>query len=165
MTSAINKPELILQELDQWMIRWKHFQTEADWQIELAAQKRRQMNYGITAAVGGANFLWSMSPSTANRWFGAPHFFNIGIDVQIKDFIRNTLNSRRRFTPMGYGRMALLFTVPFVTLSVLEHRGEKARLQEYLKVESAFGEQARRLVKNGKIEEFLCPNVTGTATA
>uniref|UniRef100_A0A7S1L1M3 Uncharacterized protein n=1 Tax=Neobodo designis TaxID=312471 RepID=A0A7S1L1M3_NEODS len=159
MPSATSKPELLLQELDQWMIRWKHFQTEADWQIELAAQKRRQMNYGITGGVALGTFLYTMSPSTANRWFGAPHFFNIGVDVQIKDFIRNSLNSRRRFTPMGYGRMAVLFTVPFLTIASLEHRAEKIRLQEYLKVESVFGEQARRLVKNGKIEEFLAPNV------
>jgi hypothetical protein len=162
MPSPTAKPELLLQNLDEWMIRWKHFQTEADWKIELAAQQRRQMNYGITGVVGVSTFLYTMSPSTANRWFGAPHFFNIGPDVAVKDFLRNTLNSRRRYTPNGYGRMAFNFFFPFMTIAVLEHRSEKIRMQDYLKAETTFGEQARRLVKNGKLEEFLAPNIGAT---
>merc|ERR1712146_85302 len=149
--------------LDQWMIRWKHFQTETDWKIELAGQKRRQYNYAITGAVAVGTYAYTMSPSTVNRWFGAPHFFNIGIDVQIKDMIRNTLNSRRRWTPNGYGRIAVNFFLPVTTIAVLEHRSEKIRMQDYLQAETIFGEQARRLVKNGKIEEFLAPNIEASA--
>jgi hypothetical protein len=161
--SYTSKPELYLQHLDEWMIRWKHFQTEEDWKIELAAQKRRQMNYAIAGAALVGSHLYTMSPATVNRWFGAPHFFNIGVDVAIKDFIRTTVNGTRRYTPMGYGRIAFNFTVPFVTLCLLEHRGEHKRLNEYLKVETAFGEQARRLVKSGHLDEFLCPNVGARA--
>jgi alpha-L-arabinofuranosidase len=158
-----SKPELVLQHLDEWMIRWKHFQTEDDWKIELAAQKRRQTNYGITGAVFVGSYLYTMAPATVNRWFGAPHFFNIGVDVAIKDFIRTTVNGQRRYTPTGYGRIAFNFIVPFVTISLLEHRSEKKRLNDYVKVESTFGEQARRLVKTGHIEEFLAPNVGSRA--
>ena len=160
--SYTSKPELTLHFLDDWMIRWKHFQTEADWKIELAAQKRRQMNYGITGTLGLGCWLYTLSPSTVNRWFGAPHFFNIGADVAVKDFIRNTLNGRRRFTPNGYGRIAFNFVVPFTSICLLEHRSEKIRMNDYLKAETVFGEQARRLVKSGKIEEFLCPNIGAT---
>ena len=157
------KPELVLQHLDEWMVRWKHFQTEADWKIELDAQKRRQRNYGLTIGAFTATYLYTMAPSTVNRYFGAPHFFDIGVDVAIKDFLRTTINSQRRWTPNGYARIAANFTVPFLTISFLEHSSEKKRLGQYLQIESVFGEQARRLVKNGKIEEFLAPNVNATA--
>lgn len=158
----MGKPELVLQNLDEWMIRWKHFQTKSDWEIEQRAQCRRQRNYAVGAGTLVCSWLYTAAPSTVNRIFSAPHFFDMGIDVAIKDGLRNFLNSRRRFTPNGYGRLGAVFVPPYLVLAFLEHRGEQGRLNEYLAAETAFGEQARRLVKNGKLEEFLCPNVGAT---
>lgn len=160
--SNTSKPELVLQHLDEWMIRWKHFQTEADWKIELAAQKRRQFNYGVAGSIFVGCWFYTMTPATVTRYFSAPHFFNIGIDVAIKDTIRTTLNSTRRYTPPGFARIMFNGFFPYVAVVALEHRSEKKRLNDYLNVESTFGEQARRLVKTGKIEEFLAPNIGTT---
>lgn len=165
---AINvnsKPELVLQDFDEWMIRWKHYQTESDFNIEVGRMKSRHFNYGVTGSVFLASVAYTAAPSTINRIFGAPHFFDFGVDVTIKETLRSTINSRRRFTPNGLARALTVFVPTYLTIAFLEHRGEKARLQQYLKQETVFGEQCRRFVKNGKIEEFLAVNVKATLPA
>jgi hypothetical protein len=163
--SNISKPELVLQELDEWMLRWRHYQSEQDFNTEVARVKSRQWNYAISGGVFLASGLYTAAPATINRVFGPPHFFDFGVDAQIKDSIRTFINSRRRFTPNGLGRIASIFVPTFLTVAVLEHRAESARLNTYLKAETVFGEQARRRVKTGKIEEFLAVNVKGSLPA
>lgn len=151
----MGKPELVLQHLDEWMIRWRHFQHEDDWKIEKSRQSSRKFNYGLSLGVLGAAGMYSMGRATVNRTFGAPHFFDIGVDVQAKTFIKNTLNGCRRYTPMGYGRVLFMGVPAYLTLYFTEHRAEQKRLDSYLASNTVFGEQARRLVKTGKIEEML----------
>ena len=156
----MGKPELLLQHFDEWMVRWKHFQSPADFQIEKSAQKRRQRNYGITAAVFTAAVTYTAAPSTINRVFSAPHFFDFGADAMIKHSIRDFVNGRRRYTPNGYGRLLAIALPTYTSICVLEHMNEKKRLEQYKTVESVFGEQFRRYAKDGKIEEFLAVNIT-----
>lgn len=161
----MSKPELTMQHVDEWMIRWRHYQTEEDWKIEKAFQARRQRNYGITAAVFTGATLYTAGPATINRIFGAPHFFDMGVDVAVKDTLRNFINGRRRFTPNGYGRIASIVLPTYLTVCALEHFNGKKRLEEYKKVETVFGEQTRRFIKNGKIDEFLAVNIKATLPA
>jgi hypothetical protein len=155
----MGKPEITLQHLDEWMIRWRKYQTESDWQIETSRQWWRQTNYGIASAVFVGTGLWTAGTATVNRWFSAPHFFDIGIDVAIKDKLKNTLNSTYRYTPQGFGRVAIIGLPTYFTFIGLEHWQEGRRLNSYLKQNTVFGEQARRFVNSGKIEEFLAVNI------
>lgn len=156
------KAELVLQELDEWMIRWRRFQTYEDFQIEKRSQTRRQNNYTLTGGVLVATTLWTAGPSTIARWFGAPHFFDIGVDAQIKGGLCQFFNNKYRWTPTGYGRIFAIGIPTFLTLAVTEHYNQVRRLNEYTASRSVFGEQARRLVKTGKCEEFLALNIGAT---
>jgi hypothetical protein len=155
----MGKPELLLQHFDEWMIRWKHFQSEDDFKIEKAAQSRRQRNYALTTAVFGSAVAYTAAPATINRIFSAPHFFDFGLDVTIKHTIRDFLNGRRRYTPNGYGRLLAIALPTFTTVCVLEHLSEGKRVKDYKKVESVFGEQFRRYCKNGKMDEYMPINI------
>lgn len=114
---------------------------------------------GIAFSVFVLSGLWTAGTATVNRWFGAPHFFDIGFDVAIKNKIRNTLNSTYRYTPQGFGRVAIIGLPTYFTFIGLEHWQEGRRLSAYLQQKTVFGEQARRFVNTGKIEEFLPVNI------
>jgi hypothetical protein len=162
-TINFSKPELILAPLDQWMMRWKHYQTESDWQIEVTRQRQRQNNYLAGLAVLLSTSVWSAGRATVKRILGPPHFFEIGIDVAAKTTALNFINKQWRYTPMGYGRLVVTCLPTYVVVAVLEHYREGQRLQAYLKQETVFGEQARRYVNTGKIEEFVGPRINATA--
>ena len=161
-TFSASKVELKQQYHDEWMIRWKRYQTREDFDIEVQSQNRRQWNYATTAGMFLVSGLYTAGPATINRVFGPPHFFDNGIDVPIKDSIKGTLNGFRRWTPNGFGRIAAIGIPSYLTLAVLEHWNQQARWNSYLGSNTAFGEQARRFEKTGKIEEFLCLNVKAT---
>ena len=154
-----NKVELIQQETDEWMLRWRRFQTFEDYQIEKNCQNRRSRNFKLSAALAGGLWLYTAAPSTINRMFGAPHTFDVGVDANIKESIRSTVNGVRRYTPNGYGRLLAVWAPTYFLFQFLESRSQVARMEEYLKIESVFGEQHRRRVANGKIDEFLAVNV------
>jgi len=154
-----NKVELIQQETDEWMIRWRRFQSFEDYQIEKNHQARRGRNFKIATGMVAGLWLYTAAPSTVNRMFGAPHTFDVGVDANIKESIRSTVNGCRRFTPNGYGRLLTVFGPSYFVFQFLESRSQIARMEEYLKIESVFGEQHRRRIANGKIDEFLCVNV------
>eukprot|EP00758_Cryptobia_borreli_P015047 Tbor_TRINITY_DN5983_c1_g6::TRINITY_DN5983_c1_g6_i1::g.18656::m.18656 len=151
----MGKPELVLQHLDEWMIRWRHFQSQDDWRIEKDREFTRRLNYGIGIGIAGSMGMYTMAPATVNRIFGPPHFFDIGIDVEWKNFVRRTLNGTRRYCPNGYGRVLFMGIPTYIAVAALEHFAESNRLNKYLKADTVFGEQARRLVNTGKIEEML----------
>jgi hypothetical protein len=165
LPSYTSKPELLQQQLDEWMIRWRHFQTYEDYQIEKRAQSRRQRNYTLAGAVFGLSTIYTASPSTVKRCLSAPHFFDMGIDVTIKHGLRDFVNGYRRWTPNGYGRVLAIAVPTYLTACLLEHQSAKKRMNDYLAAETVFGEQARRYVKNGKIEEFLAINIGATLPA
>lgn len=154
-----NKVELIQQDTDEWMLRWRRFQTFEDYQIEKNLASRRSRNFKLSAAVAGGLWFYTAAPSTINRMFGAPHTLDIGIDATIKETIRSNINCCRRFTPNGYGRLLSVWGPTYFIFQFLESRSQITRMEEYLKIESVFGEQHRRRVANGKIDEFLCINV------
>lgn len=155
----MGKPELKLQYLDEWMIRWKKYQTESDYQIEKSRQWWRKVDLLLSAGVGGALTMYTAGTATIKRQFGPPHFFDVGIDAKIKQSVVETMTSGWRYTPQGYGRLLVVGVPTYLTFAVLEHRREKVRLRRYLKQQTVFGEQARRLVTTGKIEEFLPVNI------
>eukprot|EP00744_Colponema_vietnamica_P004301 GILI01006450.1.p1 GENE.GILI01006450.1~~GILI01006450.1.p1 ORF type:complete len:170 (-),score=59.24 GILI01006450.1:163-672(-) len=155
----MGKPELVLQSLDEWMIRWRHYQHEDDYAVEKKRQSSRKFNYGLALSSIVATGLYTMGRATVNRTFGAPHFFDNGVDVQWKTFWKNTLNGTRRYTPMGYGRVLFMGVPAYLIVAIGEHRAEQSRLDSYLAANTVFGEQARRLVKSGKIEEFLAVKI------
>ncbi|CCW61001.1 unnamed protein product [Phytomonas sp. EM1] len=156
------KVELTLQFLDEWMLRWRKFQTESDWRIEKNRQWWRQVNIGITAMVLGGLTLYTSGIATLKRQFGPPHFFDVGVDVRLKQYICNTLASRPRYTPTGYGRLLVVGIPTYFTFVILEHIQERRRLRRYLAQNTVFGEQARRLLNTSKIEEFLPVNIQAT---
>eukprot|EP00331_Platyophrya_macrostoma_P013988 CAMPEP_0176431924 /NCGR_PEP_ID=MMETSP0127-20121128/15084_1 /TAXON_ID=938130 /ORGANISM="Platyophrya macrostoma, Strain WH" /LENGTH=170 /DNA_ID=CAMNT_0017813989 /DNA_START=32 /DNA_END=544 /DNA_ORIENTATION=- len=158
----MSKPELKLQQLDEWMIRWRKYQTESDWQIEKNRQWWRQTNMGIAGAVFTATGLWTAGNATVNRWFGAPHFFDFGIDVAIKNKFREVLTSTPRYTPQGYGRVVVVGLPTYMAFVLLEHWQEGRRWNAYLKQNTVFGEQARRYANTGKIQEFLPVDIKAT---
>lgn len=155
----MGKPELQLQYLDEWMIRWKKFQTESDWNLEKGRQSRRKRNFLLSALVGGALTMYTAGTATIKRQFGPPHFFDVGFDAKIKNSIVQFMTSRPRYTPQGYGRLLVVGLPTYLTFAFLEHRAEASRLNKYLHQDTVFGEQARRLVKTGKIEEYLPVNI------
>jgi len=159
------KAEIALQSLDEWMIRWRKYQTAEDWQIEKAAQAARQRNYALTGAVAGWIFLYTAAPSTLSRFFGPPHFWDMGFDVAIKANLLKFFNGHRRWCPNGYGRMMAVGAPSFLLLATLQHFSEVSRYNAYLRQPTVFGEQARRLKESGKIEEFLCVNIRATLPA
>lgn len=158
----MGKPELQLQYLDEWMIRWKKFQTEEDWNIEKSRQRKRKFNFCFSGLVAGALTLYSSGDATIKRQFGPPHFFDIGIDAKIKQCVVDTMTSRPRYTPQGYGRLLLVGLPTYITFVCMEHWAERNRLRKYLRQNTVFGEQARRLVNTGKIEEYLPVNIKAT---
>lgn len=158
----MGKPELVLQHLDEWMIRWKKFQTEGDWNIELRRQQARKRNFLISSGVCGALTMYTAGPATIKRQFGPPHFFDIGLDVKIKNSIMNYMLTSNRYTPTGYGRFLVVGIPTYFIFAFLEHRYETKRLRAYLQQPTVFGEQARRLVNTGKIEEYLPVNIQAT---
>eukprot|EP00796_Vickermania_ingenoplastis_P008739 gene8739-6145_t len=158
----MGKPELQLQYLDEWMIRWKKFQTESDWRIEKNRQWWRKFDLFASAGVAGALTLYTAGTATLRRQFGPPHFFDIGLDARIKANILEYMTSSRRYTPQGYGRLLVVGIPTYLTFAVLEHRREKVRLRKYLRQQTVFGEQARRLISTGKIEEYLPVNIQAT---
>ena len=160
-----SKPELILAPLDQWMMRWKHYQTESDWQIEVDRQKQRQWNYRFGLATFAVTGIATAGRATINRVTGPPHFFDMGIDVAAKTAFRNFVNRQWRYTPTGYGRVVVIGVPTYIVIAGLEHVRETQRLQMYLKQETVFGEQARRYVASGKIEEFLPVRIQATLPA
>ena len=155
----MGKPELLLQHLDEWMIRWRHYQHQDDWKIEMERQSARRFNYGAGLATLGALGMYTMAPATVNRIFGPPHFFDVGVDVQWKNFVRTTLNSTRRYNPNGYARVLFMGIPAYFVTAGGEHFADQRRLDKYLAANTVFGEQARRLVKNGKIEEMLAVKI------
>ncbi len=154
-----NKVELVQQESDEWMIRWRRYQSFEDYQIEKRAQARRGFNFKLSAALCGGLWLYTAAPSTVNRMFGAPHTFDIGVDAQIKESIRSTVNGVRRYTPNGYGRLFTVLAPTYFVFQFLEGRSQITRMNDYLKAETVFGEQHRRRIANGKIDEFLAVNI------
>lgn len=153
------KVELSLQYLDEWMLRWRKFQTESDWRIEKDRQWWRQTNIGVAAGVMGGLVMYTAGSATIQRQFGPPHFFDVGVDVKIKNFISESLTSRWRYTPQGYGRLLVVGLPTYLTFIGLEHIQERRRLRLYVRQNTVFGEQARRLVETGKIEEYLPVNI------
>jgi hypothetical protein len=153
------KVELFFQHFDEWMIRWRKYQTKEDWEIELRRQQARKRNYVCTAGVVGASALWTAAPGTIIRITNKPDFFDIGYDTQLKAWVRKTLNGAPRWTPNGYGRIGAIFVPALLTISLLERRSENARLNDYLQAKTVFGEQCRRFKSTGKIEEFLPVNI------
>ncbi|KAG5475814.1 hypothetical protein CUR178_03527 [Leishmania enriettii] len=153
------KVELTLQHLDEWMLRWRKFQTESDWRIETNRQWWRQANIMTAAAVMGSLVMYTAGAATIRRQFGPPHFFDIGVDAKIKESICDAMTSRWRYTPQGYGRLMVVGVPTFFVFAVSEHIQERRRLRAYVKQNTVFGEQARRLVQNGKIEEYLAVDI------
>lgn len=153
------KVELTLQHLDQWMLRWRKFQTESDWQIERNRQWWRQADMTMAAGVMGSLVLYTSGSATIRRQFGAPHFFDVGVDSKIKETICETLTSRWRYTPQGYGRLVVVGLPTYLVFAISEHIQERRRLRKYAQQNTVFGEQARRLVENGKIEEYLAVDI------
>ncbi|KAK7201790.1 hypothetical protein NESM_000245300 [Novymonas esmeraldas] len=153
------KVELTLQHLDEWMLRWRKFQTESDWRIEKNRQWWRQANIVTAGAVMGGLTMYTAGVATIRRQFGPPHFFDSGIDVKIKETICEFMTSRWRYTPQGYGRVLVVGAPTFLTFAIAEHFQERRRLRAYANQNTVFGEQARRLVQNGKIEEYLAVDI------
>ncbi|CAM45353.1 conserved hypothetical protein [Leishmania braziliensis MHOM/BR/75/M2904] len=153
------KVELTLQYLDEWMLRWRKFQTESDWQIENNRQWWRQANMVAAGAVMGSLVMYTSGAATLRRQFGAPHFFDVGVDAKIKEAICDTMTSRWRYTPQGYGRLMLVGLPTFFVFAIAEHIQERRRLRAYVNQNTVFGEQARRLVQSGKVEEYLAVDI------
>ncbi|KPA73463.1 putative mitochondrial hypothetical protein [Leptomonas pyrrhocoris] len=156
------KVELTMQYLDEWMLRWRKFQTESDWEIEKNRQWWRRTNIVVSAAVMGALTMYTAGTATIRRQFGPPHFFDIGIDVRIKESVTQFMTSRWRYTPQGYGRLLVVGAPTFIVFATAEHIQERRRLRAYVLQNTVFGEQARRLVETGKIEEYLPVNIKAT---
>ncbi|KAL7697095.1 hypothetical protein N2W54_008207 [Lotmaria passim] len=159
------KVELTLQYLDEWMLRWRKFQTESDWQIEKNRQWWRRADIVTAAAVMGGLTMYTAGSATIRRQFGAPHFFDVGVDVRIKEAVTQTMTSRWRYTPQGYGRLLVVGVPTFCVFALCEHIQERRRLRAYVEQNTVFGEQARRLVETGKIEEYLPVNIQATLPA
>ncbi|KAH9593002.1 hypothetical protein LSM04_003338 [Trypanosoma melophagium] len=156
------KYELKMQYFDEWMMRWRKFQTESDWEIEKNRQWWRRCNMAISVALFGSLVLYTAGTATVKRQYGLPHFFDIGVDAQVKQGVLEFLTSRWRYTPQGYGRVLLTGVPTYVAFVSLEHYQEKRRMQQYIEQNTVFGEQMRRLLNTGKIEEFLAVNIKGT---
>lgn len=156
------KVEIKMQYLDEWMLRWRKFQTESDWHIEKNRQWWRQTNLLIGGTVMSSLVVYTAGTATIKRWFGAPHFFDVGFDAKLKETLCKTITSRWRPTPQGYGRLMAVAVPTYIVFFGLEHLAERRRLRQYLKQNTVFGEQARRLVETGKIEEYLAVNVQAT---
>lgn len=62
-------------------------------------------------------------------------------------------------------RLIIVATPAYLNFVTLEHMSEKRRLRDYLQQDTIFGEQARRLVNTGKIEEYLPIDVQATLPA
>ncbi|EAN93234.1 putative Mitochondrial ATP synthase subunit [Trypanosoma cruzi] len=158
----MTKYELKLQYFDEWMMRWRKFQTDSDWTIEKNRQWWRQCNMALSAVLFGSLVVYTSGTATLKRQYGLPHFFDVGIDGQIKQTVLQTLTSRWRYTPQGYGRV-LLTGIPTYTLFVLlEHYQERRRMHLYVAQNTVFGEQMRRFLNTGKIEEYLAVNIKGS---
>lgn len=153
------KVELKMQYLDEWMLRWRKFQTESDWQIEKNRQWWRQTNLLVGGSIMSSLVIYTAGTATVKRWFGAPHFFDVGADAKLKEALCTTITSRPRFTPQGYMRFFVVAAPTYAAFFGLEHMAERRRLRQYLKQSTVFGEQARRLVETGKIEEYLPVNI------
>ena len=153
------KPEMKLLKLDDWMCRWKKFQSESDYKIEVNRQWQRKRNYALSFTTFFGLFVWTAAPATVNSWFSAPHLFDIGVDGEIKTFMKTTLNAQRRYTPNGNMRAVVTAFPAYLLLATLEHLAEKKRWNLYLKQQTVFGEQARRLNETGKIEDMLPINI------
>lgn len=160
----MGKPELLLQHLDEWMVRWKKFQTRDDWNIECVRQKQRKFNFLSSCALGGVLTMYTAGPATIKRQFGPPHFFDIGIDVKIKEAISRFMLSKKRYCPTGYGRLLVVGIPTYFFFALSEHVAERNRLRSYVAQPTVFGEQARRLLSTGKIEEYLPVNIHATLT-
>lgn len=156
------KPELQLQYLDEWMLRWRKFQTESDWHIEKNRQWWRRADIVLSGLTFGALGLYTSGTATLRRQLGAPHFFDMGLDSKIKQSVFETVTSRRRYTPQGYGRLLFIGVPTYLTFITLEHYQERRRYRAYLEQDTVFGEQARRLLATGKIEEYLPVNIQAT---
>ncbi|KNH01797.1 GPI transamidase component [Perkinsela sp. CCAP 1560/4] len=158
------KPEVALQYLDDWMIRWRRFQTKEDFAIEEKFQFNRQRNYALTGLVGGMATLYTAAPSTIRRYFGPVHMFDIGIDVWMKKHLIRIFNSRQRYCPNGYGRIVAIALPSYIVLATLQHFDEKARWAMYLQQKTIFGEQARIIEKTGQVQEMLPVNMQASVS-
>lgn len=154
-----SKPELNLLLLDNWMIRWKRFQSESDYAIEKRRASQRHRNYFLAGSTWAGIYLYTASPSTVARWFSAPHFFDIGVDATIKGNILKFLQSHRRYTPTGWMRTVCVVLPSYFLVAATEHMAEKGRWNAYIAQKTVFGEQARRLQNTGKIEDMLPINI------
>ncbi len=155
-----NKPELILSNFDAWMLRWKHYQSESDWDIEMNRQQQRQNSYkaGLVTLFGTS--AYTCGRATIKRIFGPPHLYDIpAFDIAIKNACKNFMLKSWRYTPMGFGRLICTCVPTYIVVAGLEHYHEGQRLQAYLKQDTVFGEQCRRYVNTGKLEEFIGPRV------
>ena len=157
----MSKIEITMQYFDEWMLRWRHYQTVQDWEIEKCRQWWRRFDYTAGATVGGAMGLYTIGHGTVRRWWGpqGPHFFDNGVDRSFKDFMYNKFIGTQRYAPKGWGRVLAIGLPMYMTIVTLEHKADIRRNEQYLKAETAFGEQARRYAKTGKIEEMLCVNI------
>ncbi|EPY40124.1 hypothetical protein AGDE_03804 [Angomonas deanei] len=66
------KVELTLQYLDEWMLRWRKFQTESDWQIEKNRQWWRKADLVAGAGVMGSLVLLTSGSATIRRQVRCP---------------------------------------------------------------------------------------------
>lgn len=165
MSKAASKIELYQQYHDEWMIRFKRYQTSEDFKIELASQSTRQRNYFIGATTAFSLWVYTQAPAAVNRRFSEPHFFDAGIDARAKEFCRSALNGTRRYTPNGWMRWVTIGLPTYVAVATLEHSNAKTRWNAYLEADTVFGEQARRMQKNGldtPLEEYLAVNIKAT---
>ena len=158
----VQKPELLFEPLDEWFVRWRHFQTKQDWMIELRVQHRRRRSY-LGCALVTALFAGLTTPySVYERIFSPPHFFDIGYDEKIKTFLKKWLRTKRWWCPNGHMRSFVVFGPAYCTLVTLEHWNQQRRLKDYLVSKTIFGEQTRRYFQTGMIEEFLAVNLKAT---
>ena len=161
----MSKVELFQQYHDEWMIRFRRYQTSEDFKIEVNSQSTRQRNYFIGFGTAFSLWMYTSSPASVNRRFSEPHFFDAGIDARMKEFCRSALNGTRRYTPNGWMRWCAIGLPTYFLVAGLEHSNAKTRWNAYLQADTVFGEQARRMQKSGNaaaIEEYLPVNIKAT---
>eukprot|EP00999_Lentomonas_sp_LEN2_P001074 NODE_2079_length_658_cov_89.781544_g2029_i0.p1 GENE.NODE_2079_length_658_cov_89.781544_g2029_i0~~NODE_2079_length_658_cov_89.781544_g2029_i0.p1 ORF type:complete len:178 (+),score=41.05 NODE_2079_length_658_cov_89.781544_g2029_i0:77-535(+) len=140
------KSELYLLNLDQYMVNFKRFQTESDWKIELAARSERWNNILLAGLVGTYVNLITMPDIALERAMDS----SVTPMRKVYEILHR---SNRPWALRRGGARHLAWLLPMsVSWGLMAHWTENRRWNKYLQQDTCFGEMARQLKQDGKVD-------------
>eukprot|EP00906_Rhabdomonas_costata_P015477 RCo022242 len=166
--------ELILLDLDSFMLQFRRFQTREDWEIEKRCKSTRLSSYvwalavfivGRSATMTDEFILSKIDPYTTTEasmkrglWWKAGRLPRSTVESLrprglIAQYYNLVLGMKRLPVRHGLLNFACGAVPAYITFALMNHSAQNRRLNSYLKQDTVFGEMARTLTRGATLRD------------